>query len=462
MVSSIVRRVRPRSQVKRLRLSTFVPVIAVLALMFLSTSASANTIYTQGGAFNNGTTPAIRNQDFGSGTANWVVEAGYAQASSFYRTSPYSLYVYGGRVSLRQDLSTTTLNQLKGNFATFQFWFYDSNDVAKAQLAVNDQYYEPICHCYIGGWKYYESPWTGASKQSGSLAWGSVIARGWVSTMVTQAYVRIIIEDHTTSPYVSANIDDAAMTLYDGATGSASYGNAALTFSVWKVDAWPQNTLYRANYLSVGISGAATSKYRIISMQLRMELEPQYDDCIWIFCTRKTSQDGQLWVRSLAEGNDRNLAVNPADQQKATEAALDVVSIGVGFVMAVATDGLGSGASLAIGFVTDTGTTLLFNWLGESLNSFDTTAYGPGADYFTQVRWNYPSAGHGMAPAYVSKAGAGHDGLWVYRSGVSGYRLKFVADVTWGQPRSAIGGKGIPEFWLDQVGVTTLTGYIYP
>src|SRR3989454_9275090 len=440
--------------------------LALVCLTLLGTTTSAN-VFVQGGYFNDGPRPAIRNQDFRFGLSYWTVESGYAyQSSAYYRTNPtypYSLYTYGSPVvKVRQDLPTATIAQLKGNAAPFSCWFLSSNDVAKAQLAVYDATYESICHCYIGGWNYYESPWIGASREAGSLAWANVVARGYVSPTASQAYVRVLLDDRNPNPWVSTWVDDAALTLYDTSSGGSAYGNAMLTFNVWKVDDWPSDTRYRAAYFSVAMSGQGIGQYQIMSIQLRVEMNPQYDDCWWIFCTRKTSQDGTVTLQGVAEGNNRNLAMNPQDQQKARETGLMVAGIGIGAVASILTAPLGAGSSLALGFAADTGTTLLLNWIGESSTGFDTTAYG-GADYFTQVRWDYPQGGAcaGNLP-YVSRASGANDGLWTYRPGVAGYALRFVAEIRWGEPRSGMTGRGCVVPFLQYVGTTNLVGYITP
>ena len=441
--------------------------IAMVCLTLLGTTTSANMVFVRGGYFNVGPRPAIRNQDFRDGVLSWTMESGYAYRSGGpYRTgpdNPYSLAVYGAPlVKVRQDLSAATLEQIKGNYVTFSFWFLSSNDIAKAQIAVYDAYYESICHCYIGGWNYYESPWTGASRESGSLAWANVVARGYVSSVASQAYVRIILDDRSPSPWVSSWLDDAAITLYDTATGGSAYGNAALTFNVWKVDDYPSNPLYRMAFVSVAMSGQGAGRYQIMWMQLRIEMEPQYDDCWWIFCTHKTSQDGTVTIQGVAEGNNRNIPANPQDQQKARETGLMVAGIGIGAVTGILTAPLGVGTSLAVGVAADAGTTFLLSWIGESSSGFDTTAYG-GADYFTQVRWDYPQGGPcATAPKYVSRASGANDALWTYKPGVAGYRLKFAADIAWGDPRSAITRYGCPVPFLQYMGTTSLVGYIYP
>ncbi len=445
---------RSKSRIIRVARLQLALAIGITAIMLLGMTASANSIFVRNGYYNDASRPAIRNQDFRSGTAYWTFESGSGYTTStYYRsnpTYPYSLYAYGGgQVKIRQDLTAATLDQVKGNYATFSFWFRSSNDVAKAELAVYDAYYETICHCYIGGWNYYDSSWIRASQSSGDLAWTNVVARGYVSSVASQAYVRIFLNDLNPSPYVASYVDDAALALFDSATGSSSYGNSALTFSLWKVDDYPSDARYRIGYLSVAMSGKGTGTYRIMSIQLRIELE--------------TSQDGRAWVEGVAEGNDQNLAVNPREQQKAREAGLQAAGIGVGIVTAIYTAGLGAGASLALGAASDAATTVLFNWIGESSTSFDTTAYGPGADYFTQVRWTYPSGGPcGWIPTYVGKASGANDAIWVYRPGIAGYRLKFVADITWGLPRSAVGRYGCPQPYLQYVGTTSLVGYLYP
>ena len=461
-----VRRLRNRAM--RVGSVQLVLAIAMVCLTLLGTTTSANMIFVRGGYFNDGPRPAIRNQDFRDGAAWWTMESGTAyKSSAYYRTgpnNPYSLAVYGAPlVKVRQDLSWATLEQIKGNFVTFSFWFLSYNDVAKAQIALYDGYYESICHCYIGGWNYYESPWTGASRESGSLAWANVVARAYVHGGVSQAYVRIILDDRSASPWISTWLDDAAITLYDTATGGSAYGNAALTFNVWKVDDYPSNTLYRMAFLSVAASGQGIGRYQIMSIQLRIELEPNNDPCWWWpWGCRQTTQDGRLWVEGVAEGNNQNLAVNPQDQQKARETGLMIAGVGIGIVAAIYAAPLGAGAQLAVGAATDSGTSLLLNWIGESSSSFDTTAYG-GQDWNTQVRWDYPWAGPcGWRPNYVSRASGANDAIWIYRPGISGYRLRFVADITWGEPRSAIGRYACPQPYLATMGTTTLVGYLTP
>jgi len=444
--------------------------VAALAVVwiFVSGPVAANAVYVQRGYFNDDTTPSIRNPDFRSGLRDWTVESGSAvQTSTYYRsnpTYPYSVYTSGtSRVTLRQDLTSAAVDQIKGNYVSFSFWFRSSNDKGRAEVAVYDRYYEPVCRCYIGGWNVFNSPWIAASDEAGNLAWTNVVVRGFAGMSASQAYVRILIDDFGPSPYVASYVDDATLSLFDSAVGSSGYGSAALTFSVWKVDDYPANTLYRAAYLSAAMSGQASGRYKVMWIQIRLELEPQYDDCWWIFCTRKTSQDGRLWVEGVAQGNDLNIAVNPQDQQQERETGLTAASIGLGIVTGAATAGLGAAAGFVVGAVTDVGTTLLFDWIGESSNQFDTTAYGPGADYSTQVRWNYPIWNHcGRTPnPFVSRATGANDAIWVYRPGVVGYRLKLVAEIGWGVPAQTAYCSA-RTYQLQHVATTNLVGYIYP
>ncbi|TLZ72721.1 MAG: hypothetical protein E6K10_01760 [Methanobacteriota archaeon] len=433
------------------RLGLTVGAMAIVGLFLATGIGSALEVR---GYFNDRSTPAVQNSDFRSGTSNWVLERGNAARSdscafgpNYYRSSPdapYSLCVWNNNdyVALRQDVSSATINQVMGGGVTFNFWFRSTDDSAWAEIAWKARYWDWGCWCYRESWFSKDSDVIPASVESGDAAWASASVSPYIHWGTTQMYVRIFVNDFNrdvSRRFVRAYVDDARLSLSQSLLGDAgwAYGKGNLLLNVWQVDDDPSNYLYKSGYLSVAIAGRASDPYRVQTLEIQVELEPQYDDCWWIFCTHKTSQDGTATVLRIAEANERNVPVNPAEQQAARDTSLMLASIGAGVLLSVAAAPLGfSATSLAIGAAGAGGTSLLFRWLGESTQGFDTMARGPGEDYYTRIRWDYQyTTLDTLDPTKYSRFATGtNDLFWNYRAGEGSYRLKVGATITWGEP----------------------------
>jgi hypothetical protein len=180
--------------------------------------------------------------------------------------------------------------------------------------------------------------------------------------------------------------------------------------------------------------------YTIGKLEIQTELVP-------------TSQSGTINVIDIGQANSQNVVVNPEDQQNDREQLAKGAALALSLTKELVLPTIGPFEGLGVGQLCDGYTSMLYDFVGESINGFDTYANGP-SDYYTRITWTYRDV-----DTHVRDAVGSNYINWHYLRGHGEYRLKISATITW--------DKWVniwfiwPQWWhYSGVGTTTIVDYI--
>ncbi|MFW9918271.1 MAG: hypothetical protein ACFFED_01615 [Candidatus Thorarchaeota archaeon] len=237
-----------------------------------------------------------------------------------------------------------------------------------------------------------------------------------------------------------------------------TYGTAKLDVEVEAV-----RTIFghlRQQDLSIAIAADTKGSYKVVFTEIVVEMKPIVGAGWWLDPYRTTQVNGDLNTVHIAEGNDLNKRIHPADAAAETQAGCQLLSETLGIVTGLALSPLSVGTGLVVGVIVDGVMQTFFDYIGESRNVWDPDANG-GTDYSTKVRWDYGwSSVTGIKPS-VTVAGGVSEMQWTCESGYTSYYITITAKVGWGKVSVQYRPNTADVWYLEHIATTTLTKNIY-
>ncbi|MHA1353961.1 MAG: hypothetical protein ACTSR1_02150 [Candidatus Heimdallarchaeota archaeon] len=322
---------------------------------------------------------------------------------------------------MTQVLSTTTVNQLKGETIAFSFWFKghlenSAFEVAHAEIKysytedddggptiVSDENENTIIYDGSTSQKTgssipsFEQTLTAQTTKYVYGDWVTPINSDWykasaslyVPSTATYIQLRIVGRDTREGGYFNTYLDMSSLDIiYSPTLYSFSSVNAGLSYGINKIVNDGSDDLDGIVSMTAGLTAIAKSNYYLMSTKITISLEPVYTN--WLG-SKYTTQKGRIDITSTAEGNNLGLNANPEDMQNRMDLGLTI--IGTLFDMALGANIQGSGSYFLEGakVLGLSGSTILGLYVDTNIHDPIADAYNNKYDYSATEKWIYPT-----------------------------------------------------------------------
>ncbi len=413
--------------------------IFAIGLVALSGVIETSATLSMNGFWDPLNSRAISNPDFSETSDNlysapgWdVYGSGYAYYySSQYQSAPLSARLKrtdNGALTLKQTLSTDTVNRAKGKNLCFSFSYrpYGSSDIddkARAVIGYKYKVYDREFH----QWFYYSIEYPCDWAVPKGTDWVSVETKAIsIHTGAYEMWVKIIVDDPNSSGDTHSLVDDAKLVIYQRIhhveslyyNGNYYQVEDSLTMTIDRVQDAPYGD--DVMYFSVAASSRTIDGVFLLeAVRIEVQMLP-------------SNMDGTLSVLDIMSENSENVEIKPAGtgspdlEWLPLAATLGVEAFGeIVDDIAFTTVGAATG-SFALGMLLAVGTWLVFDYMYEQYEEATQDILfangGGGAGSHTRVTWDTA-----MGLDTPERVTGINNFAWVYNDDYSNYGLAITA-----------------------------------